>query len=216
MQPYIYETIPHMTFFVADFPTADPNIPHRMVDLRANNMRTSKTGKTYWAKVDEAMDAFGEKVRIIKSRNNVKKIAQDFDLNPNNVKVHSRIDNSVLFTDDEKIIAIENAKLYSNYTEEYIAEEMIYHLEVIDCDVTNSRFYRYLKESFMSERRAEFLENNMLRLSVSQIVEVQKYLPDKNFAHRYDSSNGGNIFVRWEDPMWVTSEHSRKFTYSTP
>lgn len=206
MQPYIYEAIPHMTFFIADFPTADPNIPHRMTDLRADDMRTSKTGRTYWAKVDEAMDIFGEKFQIIKSRNNVKKVAQDFDLNPNNVKVYSRIDNSVLFTDGEKIIAIDNVKLYSNYTEEYISEETICHLEVIDCDVTNSRLYRYLKESFMSERRAEFAEDNMLRLSVSQIVEVQKYFPDKDFTHRYDSSNGGNIFVRWENPVWVTSE----------
>lgn len=213
MRAYTYEKYPSITFYIADFPTVDPNVPHRLSELREDFMVEGRDTNSYVQ--DEAVSVFGEKVNVIYSTYDFEKISLDYGLN-SDIKIHSKVDNAVLLTDGNKIISIDKAKLKTNYIKDIIKEKVVYRLEPIKKDVVNSQLYKYLCDSFRSERYAEFKEGNLLRLSVPQVLEIQEMFPDDNFEYRYDSKDGGNIFVKWEDPMWVIYETSRSFSYKYP
>ena len=202
MMPYIHEKLPRINIYVANFPTADPNIPHTMKELREGGMVEKKERKNGLVCIDEAGSVYGEKYDILVKEHDFAKIAKDFDMS-GSVRVHSSTRTSLIFTDDKNLISIKKDIVKTSYTKDRIDEKTIYALRALRKNISHTGLFKYLTETFYNERSTEFADGYLLQLSPIQVSEVQKYFPDIHFDEYYDKEYGGNIFVQWEDALSI-------------
>lgn len=103
--------------------------------------------------------------------------------NPDHIK------NELVFYYGEKV-KLDQGKTIGTY--------VFYRSKSLTDDIRSDELYKYLVESFSTERKMSFEEGDILCLTLEQIKEVQKQIPALDLLSLYDNTEGGNIFATWK------------------
>ncbi len=202
MARYGYVPYHSITFYMIDFPNLDPNVPQAEQDIIADgNVIAKSYYDNFKVVVDEARDIFGE-YYIVKTKDyDYDLIREEFELE-GKIRKNGKATVGTSFTDGKTSVLIPNHVLKEDYMKDVEEKKCIYHQKILIENVVHPELFQELAEDFAEARNIFFQEGDILQLSLAQIRNIQKYVPEVDFLKHYNSENGGNIFVQWGNPSW--------------
>lgn len=198
MIPYNYISLKALNIFLIDFPDADPNILYDMKEMKESGYVFAEKEND---KIIEAVESFGEPLEVEIKNYDYKKLRANYDV-VGDLWLYSIANGVYAFEHDEGIIELTEDIVKKEYTTTKKQSKIAFKSECIVGDFSDSETLEYLKDSFNGERKTDFKNGKLLRLSIEQVCELEKLMPNKKLLARYDCENGGNLFVLWDEPHW--------------
>ena len=198
MIPYNYISPKAVHIFSVDFPDVDPNVLYDIKELKQSGYTFAEKEND---KISEALECFGEPLEVEIKNYNYQKIKDDHGV-VGDLWLYSIANGTYAFEHDEGMIELSENAIKKEYTVIKRENKVAFKSECIVGNFSNAEVLEYLKESFVGARKADFESGKMLRLSIEQVCELEKMMPEKKLLEQYDCENGGNLFVLWDEPCW--------------